>query len=175
MTGLRLCCMLVAVGFLTGCGQGSSTPKDAFGSFKGVMADKNFEDAWDMLSKATQDSFNANAKTFAARNLADTETGPNKLNAETVAKMMGITVKKMKTMDGKALFVGLSTWASAEGKDVWQQISRAQFERQEEEGVGRVLVYVKLDDKVQEKAPVRMVLEDGQWKVDLPPDKLATE
>jgi len=166
---VRSCvCVSVAVIVLLGCGGGGGgTPKATFEAFKAAMSDKNFADAWEQVSAETQRLMNEDAAKIAEE--AVKSEGPARIALEKQAKAMGLTLEKMKKLDGKALFIGaytMTTIPSQGGREQWQKVSRAQFSRVEQEGA-RAKVYVKLDGKEDTDRPLQLVLEDGTWRVDL--------
>lgn len=168
MRQLGWLCTLTAVVALIGCGGGGATPKATLEAYKAAMANREFEQVWDMLSEATKQQMAEEAKKrVAAIEAVEKSGGPDRVALENQARMMDMTLEKMKEMDGKALFVGLFAMASKGGKEEWDKISRVQFSREEITG-DKAKVFVNLDGK-EEADPLPLVLEDGKWKIDLRP------
>jgi len=166
MRTLAWTCLSVWLGMVIGCGGGggAATPEAAFEAYKAAMADKDFEAVWRMLSAASHEQEEADAKGIAER--AAKSEGLEKADLEKKAKLMDVTMDQMKTIDGKALFIGLCKMGSTGGKEEWEKLPRGQLARVEI-NANRANVYVKLDGKVDTDTPLPLVLEDGKWKIDL--------
>lgn len=159
--------MLTAVTALVigcGAGGGGATPEATFEKYKRAMVDKNFLDVWDMLSEASQRAMGEDAKEKAEE--AARSEGPGRSAVERQASLMDMTVEEMKTMDGKALFVGLMKMAAKEGKEEWEKLPRAQLARVERDA-DKAKVYVKVDGKLEADQPLPLVLEGRKWKIDM--------
>jgi coenzyme F420-reducing hydrogenase alpha subunit len=128
------------------------------------MADKDFEGVWRMLSAASRERMEADARRIVEG--AAKSEGTAKAAAEKQAKLMDMTMDQLKTLRGKELFVGLCTMAAREGKEEWEKLPRAQIERVEI-NVHRANVYVKVGDQVEVDHPLPLVLENGTWMIDM--------
>jgi hypothetical protein len=166
MRRLAWTCLAALLGMVIGCGRGggAATPEAAFESYKTAMADKDFEGVWQMLSAASQQQMEEDARGIAER--AAKSEGPGKVAVEKQARLMDMTMDQVKTINGKTLFIGLCSMAAKEGKEEWEKLPRGQFARVEV-NANRANVYVKVDDKVETDHPLPLVLEGGKWKIDM--------
>ncbi|HUW59320.1 MAG TPA: hypothetical protein VMZ92_21985 [Planctomycetota bacterium] len=156
-----VCVLTVLVG--CGGGGGGATPKATFEKYKAAMADKNFEDVWNMLASTSQQAMDDRARTLA--DAAAKSEGPGRTALEDQARMMRLSLDQMKKLTGKTLFMGLFEMASSAGKEEWEKISRAQFSREVVTG-DKAKVYVKVDGK-EETDAMPLVREGNRWKIDL--------
>ena len=159
-------CVAAGMGMVIGCGGGggTTTPEGVFEAYKTAMADKDFEGVWRMLSTASREQMETDARGIAER--AARSEGPGKAALEAQAKLMDMTVDQMKTIDGRTLFIGLCTMAAREGKEEWEKLPRGQLARVEV-NADRANVYVKVDDQVEIDHPLPLVREAGTWKIDM--------
>ena len=164
MRGWVWTCLAAGLGILIGCGggKGTATPEAAFEAYKTAVADKDFEGMWGMLSAASRDRMEADAKRIAEQ--AAKSEGVAKAAAEKQAKLMDLTMDQLKTLQGRGLFIGLLTMAAREGKEEWEKLPRAQLDRVEI-NVNRANVFVKVGDRVEVDHPLPLVLENGTWKI----------
>lgn len=73
-----------------------------------------------------------------------------------------------KNLDGKKLFVAVLKIAAHNGRDEWARLPRAQFSRAEVDPDGRhAMAYFRIDNIEQTDRPMKLVREDGSWKIDL--------
>jgi hypothetical protein len=158
--------MVAAAG---GCGGGGgTTPRDTFVQFKNALTDKKFDEVWELLSKDSQAWLDAEAvrKRKHATEILTTGSGENRLHLKSWMKSMDLDEDDAKELDGQMLLAGMLRVASADDKDVWAELSRSKFAREEIEG-DSAKVYVEFAGEVDESKPVPMVREDGKWKVAL--------
>jgi len=172
MRRLAWTCALVVVAMLIGCGGGGggATPRETFNKLKNALTDKKFDDVWSLLSTDSQKYYEDKAAQIAkkAGEVMKESEPQSRIALGNQAKIMEITVEKMKKLDGKTLVGALLTMAAKDGKDVWGTISRTKYGSEEISEDGRTAkVFVECDGVVQETKPILLVLEDEQWKVDL--------
>ncbi len=164
--------IVVVVLVLLLSGGGGATPRARLETFKAAMTDKNFEDAWDMLSSGTQVLFEEGAR--QKKDEMTELSGPAKEELDAKLKLMELdSDEKVQAMDGEALFVGLCKLVSRKDKKTWLKIARSGFLRLEYDGDekapadgDRAKVFVRTDGKDEDK-PLLLVRENGDWRVDL--------
>ncbi len=151
---------------LAGCGArgGGTTPEATFRLWKSAMSERSFADVWEMLSAASRQRMNHDAEVFVDR--ARKAEGPERTALDNAARLIGMTMDEMKTMDGKALCVAVFKMSAQTGRDDWERLARAEFSRAEVTD-GRALVYVKRDGREETDHPMPLVNEGGLWKIDL--------
>jgi len=166
MRGWVWTCVAAGLAVVIGCGggRGASTPEAAFEAYKAAMANKDFEGVWRMLSAASRQQMEAEAKRIAEQT-AKSE-GPAKTAAENEAKLMDLTMDQLKTLHGKELFIGYCTMAARVGKEEWEKLPRGQVARVQING-NQADVFVKVGEQVDMEHPLPLLFEDGTWKIDV--------
>lgn len=147
MKKLLVLAVLVAFGItMIGCGGGG--PKASFMDFANAIKAKDAEKSWNLLSKATQDSFNS---------MYEMIKGLAAMSPEGAKELEGVT-------DGKGFWKKAITESEkAGGPDLSKQFADVSVTNEVVNG-DKATLTVKSGEK-EEK--IEMVKEGGNWKVDM--------
>jgi len=158
--------VVLATVLLAGCGAGGggSTPESTFHLYKAAMSDRNFEDAWNLLTPAAQERTNEDAAVMRER--VKKAEGPGRVALEDTAKLIGMTLDDMKKMDGRTYFIAVMKMAAETGREEWERLSRAEIAEVKVNG-DRAQVFIKSDGQVQADHPLPLLKDGGRWKIDL--------
>lgn len=131
---------------MIGCGGGG--PKASFMDFVNAVKAKDAEKSWNLMSKATQDSFNA---------MFEMVKGLAAMSPEGAKQIEGVT-------DGKGFWKKVITESEAAGgPDLSKEFANVSVTNEAVNG-DKATLTVKKGDKEDK---VEMIKEGGNWKVDM--------
>ena len=139
----------------------ATTPRKAYEIYRTAIKTRAFETCWRLMSKGTQDSFDAQAAELHVR----AGSGNSTTEDVEVLHILGLTRDDAPRLTGKMLMMGTFRRADARDPREFERITRTEFDHEAMVGE-RAQVYVRPDDSRGQEL-IRMVREGGVWYIDL--------